>query len=475
MQKRTMKWLLFATMLCTIQLLPLVGGGLRAQNVTLSYQDFYDELSPYGQWVYDPEYGNVWVPDAGSGFRPYGSDGYWAMTEYGNMWMSSSPYSWAVYHYGRWTYNGYYGWMWVPGLEWAPAWVSWRWGGGYCGWAPLPPGVAFGAPYSYPYDWWMFVSPRYMYSPGCARYWRGAGYNRHCLNRTTIINNVYIDQSTHVHYNYGPRSAAIQGYTRQPVTVHRINNDGRRGAPVVSGNSISIYRPTVQNSADARPAQVINAPQRIGTPQATGNSTATPRFREEYTHTMNNNVSPAPGRSVAPATQNTAPAPNVTRYTKPNEPAIQRNTPVRHNPGSVPSYDQPAPNTRPTYTPPQAHQDDHRDDPPIQRNDPSQNYNAPRIERAQPSYNPPPVQRNEPSQNYNAPRIERAQPSYNPPPVQRNEPSQNYNAPRERERPSYNPPPVQRERPSAPAQPSNPAPQQNNGAPSGGGSPFRRR
>lgn len=38
------------------------------------------------------------------------------------------------------------GWVWVPGVEWAPAWVSWRVGGGYIGWAPLPPhGVFFAA------------------------------------------------------------------------------------------------------------------------------------------------------------------------------------------------------------------------------------------------------------------------------------------------------------------------------------------
>src|SRR5262249_44023310 len=32
-----------------------------------------------------------------------------------------------------------YGWIWVPRTEWAPAWVAWRSGAGYVGWAPLPP------------------------------------------------------------------------------------------------------------------------------------------------------------------------------------------------------------------------------------------------------------------------------------------------------------------------------------------------
>ena len=80
-------------------------------GVTVSYQSFYDELSPYGQWVSDPQYGNVWVPSEGGDFRPYGSRGHWAMTDYGNTWVSSDPWGWACYHYGRWTYNSYYGWV----------------------------------------------------------------------------------------------------------------------------------------------------------------------------------------------------------------------------------------------------------------------------------------------------------------------------------------------------------------------------
>ena len=31
------------------------------------------------------------------------------------------------------------GWCWIPGTTWGPAWVNWRWGGGYVGWAPMAP------------------------------------------------------------------------------------------------------------------------------------------------------------------------------------------------------------------------------------------------------------------------------------------------------------------------------------------------
>jgi hypothetical protein len=77
-------------------------------------QYFYDNLSPYGNWVYYPGYGNVWLPDAGPGFRPYFSSGYWVYTDYGWMWASDYSWGWATFHYGSWTYDQYYGWMWIP-------------------------------------------------------------------------------------------------------------------------------------------------------------------------------------------------------------------------------------------------------------------------------------------------------------------------------------------------------------------------
>jgi hypothetical protein len=101
---------------------------------------FYDDLSPYGRWFQGP-YGWVWTPyGVGSGWRPY-TLGRWAYTGAGWLWVSDEPWGWAPYHYGRWAYESPYGWLWVPGDVWAPSWVSWRYGGGYVGWAPLPPDV----------------------------------------------------------------------------------------------------------------------------------------------------------------------------------------------------------------------------------------------------------------------------------------------------------------------------------------------
>jgi hypothetical protein len=272
--------------LLSLLLIAGVNSKTHAQNVNVSFQTFYDNLSPYGQWIYDPEFGDVWVPNEGGDFRPYGSRGHWLMTEYGNTWISEDPWGWAVYHYGRWTYNPYYGWIWVPGYEWAPAWVTWRFGGGYSGWAPLGPNVSVGISWAPPISWWVFVSPHYMYQPNLIRHWRGPSYNNTYINQTTIINNYFVDNHTSVRYNYGPRGEVIQRYTHQPVQVYQVSHLNRPGAPSVGRNTVSLYRPTVNQATvrSARPQNVIQAPRAIGrTVQAAPapGRERQPQFRQE--------------------------------------------------------------------------------------------------------------------------------------------------------------------------------------------------
>lgn len=110
---------------------------------TVSYpgvedEPFYDDLRPYGEWVYVSGPGWVWSPyRVPAGWRPY-AYGRWVYTDYGLTWASDESFGWAVYHYGRWYADPGYGWVWVPGTQWGPAWVAWHEGGGYVGWAPLP-------------------------------------------------------------------------------------------------------------------------------------------------------------------------------------------------------------------------------------------------------------------------------------------------------------------------------------------------
>ena len=102
--------------------------------------DFYSPLSPHGQWVDVRRYGRCWHPaEVVSGWRPY-TTGYWEWTDSGWYWMSDEPWAWACYHYGYWAMDPEYGWVWVPGTDWAPAWVVWRESPDYIGWAPCGPG-----------------------------------------------------------------------------------------------------------------------------------------------------------------------------------------------------------------------------------------------------------------------------------------------------------------------------------------------
>jgi len=123
---------------------------------------FYDRLSPYGYWRTTAEYGRVWVPTGvGADFQPY-SDGHWALTDWGWTYVSDAPWGWAAYHYGRWGYGYGLGWYWVPGRVWAPAWVSWRYGGGYVGWAPMGPGGYYYGAHSRA---WVAVQERHFTQP----------------------------------------------------------------------------------------------------------------------------------------------------------------------------------------------------------------------------------------------------------------------------------------------------------------------
>jgi hypothetical protein len=104
--------------------------------------EFRTALEPYGSFQRVAHWGEVWVPNVAPDWRPY-TVGRWVYSDdYGWYWVSDAPeapWGWIAFHYGRWVWIEDIGWAWVPGREWAPAWVDWRRGGGYVGWAPLPP------------------------------------------------------------------------------------------------------------------------------------------------------------------------------------------------------------------------------------------------------------------------------------------------------------------------------------------------
>ena len=104
---------------------------------------FHDDLAPHGDWWWNETYGWVWSPDVSVAWRPY-TVGHWVWTDdAGWLWVSHEPYGAIVFHYGRWVWIDDAGWVWIPGRVWAPAWVVWRTGPGFIGWAPLGPGAVW--------------------------------------------------------------------------------------------------------------------------------------------------------------------------------------------------------------------------------------------------------------------------------------------------------------------------------------------
>ncbi len=240
-------------MLCLLVTLTTGVGFVRTASaqpgVSVPIQAFYDELAPYGQWVQHPYYGSIWLPSAGPGFQPYVSDGHWVVTEYGNTWVSDYPWGWAPFHYGRWIFDDQYGgWAWIPGSDWGPAWVSWRSGGGYYGWAPLGPGVNVNVNINIPAPYWTFVPQIYINSPQWYGYRAPRPRGVAIYQNTTIINNVY--QYGNQAYFYGPYRGEIERVTRRPVQVYRIDQLDRPGRTIISGNSVGFYRPGLGNRRD---------------------------------------------------------------------------------------------------------------------------------------------------------------------------------------------------------------------------------
>jgi hypothetical protein len=92
----------------------------------------------HGVWVSSPAYGAVWLPAQPAGFAPYVTDGQWRITDAGWFWQSALPWGDLAFHYGRWISWGAR-WAWVPGTQFAPAWVDWRAGNGWVAWAPQAP------------------------------------------------------------------------------------------------------------------------------------------------------------------------------------------------------------------------------------------------------------------------------------------------------------------------------------------------
>ena len=225
-----------------------------AQQAYVNFQVFYNELSPYGQWVNYQHHGYVWMPAAGPDFAPYSTNGYWIMTEYGMTWYSDYSWGWAPFHYGRWDYDNYYGWFWIPDNEWGPAWVNWRDADDYYGWEPMQPGISINVSFNNRPDYhsnrWIFVRHRDIDRTNIHRYYVKSWDHDRIYRSSTVINNTYIDNS-HTTYISGPNRNDMQRNMGRKMRTVSIQENASAGQSM-RNNQLNIYRPKFNDNKQGR-------------------------------------------------------------------------------------------------------------------------------------------------------------------------------------------------------------------------------
>ena len=235
-------------------------------DVAVSFSFFHDNLAPYGHWVNVGSYGRCWYPvGVPAGWQPY-TVGHWGYGDYGWTWASYDPWGDVTYRYGTWTFAPPYGWVWVPGYTWAPAWVTWSYTNDYIGWAPIPPSFSFsvagyfGSPVIVNRSWYCFVPTR----------------------RFASVNVVNVRVPVHENQVLLARS---QNVTRFPVSNGVVRNSGLELRHVERASANRVQRVSARD--------IRTAPARIETARMSGRRVAV--------------AEPASSRSVEPTRSARAP------------------------------------------------------------------------------------------------------------------------------------------------------------------------
>jgi hypothetical protein len=348
----------------------------QARGDDVSIDVFYDNLSG-GNWIEVEGYGYGWQPDVAvndPNWRPY-ADGYWAYTDDGWTWVSYEDFGWATYHYGRWANLTDYGWTWFPGsdLDWGPAWVSWRTGGDYVGWAPLPPrgvGVVYeGRPIGPQVDiefdigpeYYNFCEVRYIGEPVLRNYIAPPVQNVTYINNTVNVTNITVKNN--VVYNYGPNYEVLSAQSARPIqrlsierqSAANLSAAAKSGALTkVQGNKLVVAAPNklTKASPGAKPPAVKT---KVTQPKINRGWAGVPneaQLKQKIKTENPKNVPPPTGAAARGAG-----SPPAAGGASPAAPAAGGAPPVspgpRGKPGRVPSGAKPTP-VGPRATPPAA-------------------------------------------------------------------------------------------------------------------------
>ncbi len=281
--------------------------------LSVDYMEFYDELSPHGEWVQvsaedlgldlkkkeskdengsllddlfgvknvyaDVDFGMffVWKPSpdlavtvtAGepAAYVPY-TNGQWVYTDAGWYFKAPTPYEERTSHYGRWVYDPAMGWVWVPGRVWAPAWVDWRENDGYVAWAPIPPSVYIVknsvSSVIINENHYTIVEKRFFMEPSVYkyRYQYVENKNKIMIKEMTKVDGVMIKNKTVI--NKGPDANSIGSITGKKVEMVKIKKVKNKNEVKYAEDEISVYTPefTVKKEKKNQP---VSKPEKFVT------------------------------------------------------------------------------------------------------------------------------------------------------------------------------------------------------------------
>jgi hypothetical protein len=243
------------------------------QNISF----FYSALYPYGTWI-NVDGNWCWQPNATTlddDWAPYCNHGQWVWTDYGWTWVSKYTWGWAPFHYGRWFRRSNYGWLWQPDNEWGPAWVAWRTGSDYCGWAPLPPrgrfvpnqGFYFGASlvdddaeFGLSFSDFYFVPIENFHDRHLFGHVVPSSHAENIYKKTVFQKNSFAVVNNHL-VNQGVPVSVVEKATKTRINPVVLTEEHLRpGEPIqsttVSKNKLMIYKPSISTAAPENPLAV---------------------------------------------------------------------------------------------------------------------------------------------------------------------------------------------------------------------------
>jgi hypothetical protein len=178
------------------------------------------------------------------GWRPYWQ-GQWTYTPRGLYWVTGDPWGPIPYHYGSWSLDPYYGWIWYPGYAFSPAHVVWYWGPHFTAWIPSGFYFHYYGRYGfwrYPYGvfgWagggfghyrhWTFCPYRYFGGPYQRHHYQHAGEIEHRYGTSALPPGIIATDTRTI----DPSRWGSPGAIRQALLGENGESDRRPGSPLL--------------------------------------------------------------------------------------------------------------------------------------------------------------------------------------------------------------------------------------------------